>query len=99
MARYYEGPVSDHFRRHPPSLIRRARSRGSVIDLIRWRLTGNPSELARAARPAPMRIGHRLRSNDKSWRISFVGHASLLLQTAGLNLLLDPVWSRGAYRR
>jgi L-ascorbate metabolism protein UlaG (beta-lactamase superfamily) len=26
-------------------------------------------------------------------RISYVGHASFLLQTAGLNVLLDPVWS------
>jgi L-ascorbate metabolism protein UlaG (beta-lactamase superfamily) len=27
-------------------------------------------------------------------RISYVGHASLLIQTAGLNILLDPVWSK-----
>jgi len=32
----------------------------------------------------------------ESWRISYVGHASWLVQTAGLNLLLDPVWSRRA---
>jgi L-ascorbate metabolism protein UlaG (beta-lactamase superfamily) len=29
-------------------------------------------------------------------RISFVGHASWLIQTAGLNILVDPVWSERA---
>lgn len=29
-------------------------------------------------------------------RISYVGHASMLIQTAGLNILLDPVWSNRA---
>ena len=27
-------------------------------------------------------------------RVSYVGHASFLIQTAGRNILLDPVWSR-----
>jgi L-ascorbate metabolism protein UlaG (beta-lactamase superfamily) len=34
--------------------------------------------------------------NGRDWRVSFVGHASLLLQAAGLNILLDPVWSERA---
>jgi L-ascorbate metabolism protein UlaG (beta-lactamase superfamily) len=29
-------------------------------------------------------------------RLSYIGHASLLIQTWGLNLLLDPVWSKRA---
>ncbi len=29
-------------------------------------------------------------------RICFVGHATVLLQTAGINLLTDPVWSQRA---
>ena len=33
------------------------------------------------------------RVDGAAWRISYVGHASLLLQIAGLNILLDPVWS------
>lgn len=27
------------------------------------------------------------------WRIAFVGHATLLIQLSGLNILTDPVWS------
>ena len=41
-------------------------------------------------RPAAGRV------EGAAWRISYVGHASWLIQTAGLNLLLDPVWSQRA---
>ncbi len=34
--------------------------------------------------------------NGAGWRITYVGHASFLIQTAGLNILLDPVWSARA---
>src|SRR5436309_480644 len=91
MARYYDGPVSDHFdgtRFFDPN---GAQPR-SVIDLIRWRLTGTrPNWPDRW--PSPYSDRPPAEVSDKSWRISFVGHASLLLQTAGLNLLIDPVWS------
>jgi len=33
---------------------------------------------------------------DTRWRIAFVGHVTLLIQTAGLNILIDPVWSERA---
>src|SRR5262245_30912355 len=91
MARYYDGPVSDHFdgtRFFDPN----GTQPRSFIDLMRWRLSG-----ARANWPERLSSPYADRPpaevSDKSWRISFVGHASILLQTAGLNLLIDPVWS------
>jgi L-ascorbate metabolism protein UlaG (beta-lactamase superfamily) len=36
------------------------------------------------------------RVEGAAWRVSYVGHASFLVQTAGLNILLDPVWSMRA---
>src|SRR4029077_3244271 len=46
--------------------------------------------------PSPYADRPPARVEDASWRISYVGHASFLIQTAGLNILLDPVWSRRA---
>ena len=35
----------------------------------------------------------RTRVDGDKVRLSFVGHASWLIQTGGLNILIDPVWS------
>ncbi len=64
-------------------------------DVLRWWVMGRrgpwPRSVAntRADRPPP-------RVNGSALRISFVGHASLLIQTGGLNILIDPVWSERA---
>jgi L-ascorbate metabolism protein UlaG (beta-lactamase superfamily) len=98
MSRYYNGPVSDHFDGErffdanglPP------RSRR---ELLRWRF-GRQSRKTRAQWPvwAPSPYADRppARVEGGAWRISYVGHASFLIQTAGLNFLLDPVWSQRA---
>ena len=91
-ARYYDGPISDHFdgtrffdpNGSPPK---------SFADLWRWYTTRDKEQWPEwvpspySDRPPPRVEGHAL-------RISYVGHASLLIQTAGLNILLDPVWSQ-----
>ena len=43
-----------------------------------------------------MPIRRRRASTGDKVRLSFVGHASWLIQTAGLNILIDPVWSARA---
>src|SRR5262249_51460300 len=43
--------------------------------------------------PSPYVDRPPARVEGASWRISYVGHASWLIQTGGLNVLLDPVWS------
>src|SRR5215470_10653062 len=91
MARYYDGPASDHFDGTRFFDVHGSQPR-SVIDLIRWRLTGTRASWPERS-PSPYADRPPAEVNDKSWRISFVGHASVLLQTAGLNLLIDPVWS------
>jgi L-ascorbate metabolism protein UlaG (beta-lactamase superfamily) len=91
MARYYDGPVSDHFDGTRFFDPKGAQPR-STLDLIRWRLGGTRASWPERS-PSPYADRPPAEVKDTSWRISFVGHASLLLQTAGLNLLLDPVWS------
>jgi L-ascorbate metabolism protein UlaG (beta-lactamase superfamily) len=98
MSRYYSGPVSDHFNGErffdphgaPP------RGRG---ELNRW-LVDRYRRGTRAKWPAWVPSPHSDRPPPRvegaAWRVSYVGHASFLVQTAGLNILLDPVWSMRA---
>ncbi|HEX2215886.1 MAG TPA: MBL fold metallo-hydrolase [Xanthobacteraceae bacterium] len=90
-SRYYDGPISDHFDGRtffdphgmPPK---------TVGQVIRWRMTGNRAEWPEHV---PNQFSDRPpeRVNGARLRISFVGHATLLVQTGGLNILFDPVWS------
>lgn len=90
--RYYSGPVSDHFDGTvffnpggtPP---------GSFRDLLRW-------QLGERREPWPDRFESpfpparpQARVDGADLRVTMVGHATLLIQTAGVNILTDPVWS------
>ena len=90
-ARYYEGALSDHF-----DGLRFVDPHGmapkGIPDLLRWwtargRITWSDWVPSPYADEPPARI------DGRALRISFIGHASLLVQTAGLNILIDPVWS------
>ena len=96
-SRYYDGPASAHFdgvRFFDPAGSSPPRSRA---DLLRWMITsrwrGTRAKWPAWA-PSPYADRPPARVEGAAWRISYVGHASWLVQTAGLNLLLDPVWSR-----
>jgi L-ascorbate metabolism protein UlaG (beta-lactamase superfamily) len=91
-ARYYDGPVSDHFDGVRFFDVQGAQPR-SVADLLRWRMSRTAPDWPDWW-PSPYTDRPPPRVEDSSWRISFVGHASLLIQTAGLNVLIDPVWSQ-----
>jgi L-ascorbate metabolism protein UlaG (beta-lactamase superfamily) len=90
-ARYYDGPISDHFdgtRFFDPHGV----SPRSPFDLLRWQLQGGGAKWPAWA-PSPYSDKPPSRVTGANWRIVYVGHASVLIQTAGLNILLDPVWS------
>src|ERR1700689_2724615 len=98
MSPYYNGPVSDHFdgERFFDAAAAAPRSRG---DLLRWflqrRLRGTRAKWPGWA-PSPFADHPPPRVEGATCRVSYVGHASWLIQTAGLNILLDPVWSERA---
>jgi L-ascorbate metabolism protein UlaG (beta-lactamase superfamily) len=92
--RYYDGPVSDHFdgaRFFDPNLV----SKRGPLDFWRWQFTRDQGFWPEQA-PTPYADKPPRRVTGASLRVSFVGHASILLQTGGLNILLDPIWSERA---
>jgi L-ascorbate metabolism protein UlaG (beta-lactamase superfamily) len=91
---YYHGPRSDHFDGERFFLDEHMEPK-RVVDVLRWWMTGR-----KGAWPASVPNGRAdqppERIEGSGLRIAFVGHASLLIQTGGLNFLLDPVWSARA---
>ncbi len=96
MSRYYQGPASDHFDGERFFNPLRTPPRGRR-DLLRWRFERRATRTKWPAwAPSPYADRPPARVGGAAVRISYVGHASFLVQTAGLNLLLDPVWSKRA---
>jgi len=88
---YYSGPESDHFdglnffnpEGHPPK---------SMIEFFRIRFS-SPSVKWPDQYPSPYKDEPPQHVEGDALRVSFVGHATVLVQTAGLNILTDPVWA------
>jgi L-ascorbate metabolism protein UlaG (beta-lactamase superfamily) len=89
----YRGAMSDHFdgeRFVGPYAVE---GKGTAA-FWRWQMSRNQAKWPEhvdnqfADRP-PARV-------EDGVRVSFVGHASHLIQTGGLNILIDPVWSQRA---
>ena len=92
----YDGPVSDHFDGlhffdpdgSPPK---------SLGEVLRWQLGGRGKrEVWPEWAPSPYADTPPPRVEGDKVRLCFVGHASWLIQTGGLNILVDPVWSMRA---
>ncbi len=99
---YYRGPASDHFdgeRFFNPDGDDEFRAPGgrSRAGFLWSRLTGagQPSWPDRVAvRPSPPAERPPLR--DGEMRVTWVGHATALIETPGLNILTDPIWAERA---
>jgi L-ascorbate metabolism protein UlaG (beta-lactamase superfamily) len=89
----YDGPVSDHFDGEyffdpdgvPPK---------SLQDVMRWQFgRDRQRQVWPKWAPSPHADTPPQRVDCNGVRLSFVGHASWLIQTCGVNILVDPVWS------
>jgi L-ascorbate metabolism protein UlaG (beta-lactamase superfamily) len=94
---YYRGPPSDHYDGHhffnPEDRARPPRPLGANA-AARW-ASGRgrvkwPDQVAVTATKPPARVeGNRM-------LVTWIGHSTVLVQTAGLNILTDPIWSERA---
>ncbi len=92
---YYSGPASDHFDGtvffNPGGI-----TPGSLLSLLKWQLGGGRARWP-ASWPSPFSPAKPAdRIDGSGLRVTIIGHATLLVQTAGLNFLTDPVWSARA---
>ncbi len=94
MSRYYNGPPSDHFdgkRFFAPKWSGRL----GLGDVLKWQMSGQkakwPSWIENAPQPRPPERVH-----GGAVRLTMIGHVTVLIQTEGLNILTDPVWSKRA---
>lgn len=95
----YTGTVSDHFdgKRFffPNSPAMR-----NVGDLIRWQLNAEPGQWTTTPwyerNDTPVGTPPAQRVEGDSLVITFINHATVLIQTHGVNILTDPIWSERA---
>jgi L-ascorbate metabolism protein UlaG (beta-lactamase superfamily) len=92
---YYRGPASDHFDGerffNPGAAEPRRVDPGRYLN--RW-LSGE-----RAAWPDSVPVRPTMpptRVDGAEMRVTWIGHATVLVQTGGINILTDPIWSERA---
>ena len=88
----YAGPRSDHFDGRRFHNVGGAEARGFAA-VFRWMLgrRRGPWTVGEAPTPGPP-PPERVLGDDL--RITFINHTTFLIQTEGLNILTDPVWSQ-----
>lgn len=89
---YYEGPPSDHFdgiRFFNPG---QASTDRGLRAMLRWKLAGGAAKWPASVPVTPAKPEARV----DGLCVTMVGHASLLIQAAGMNILTNPVWSERA---
>jgi len=93
-APHYHGPISDHFTGERFRNLEPSEPRG-LIDFFRWKLTSKRGRWNKWTDAQPGSVPPR-RVNGKGLRVTFINHATVLIQTEGLNILTDPIWSERA---
>jgi len=91
---WWRGPVTDHFdgvrfrNLGPPPQFHGTR------DMLRWKLTSKPAVWPKSVPVTPVVPAARIAGD--ALVATVIGHVTVLLQTQGLNILTDPVWSERA---
>jgi L-ascorbate metabolism protein UlaG (beta-lactamase superfamily) len=66
-----------------------------LMDVLRWKWTSRPTPWADTERQTSTSVPPRT-VEEGTCRITFVNHSTVLIQSAGQNILTDPIWSERA---
>lgn len=90
----YRGPSSEYFDGKRFSNPDGVKARG-LSDVIKWTLTGDPGEWTDLNGSDSLEYGPPPQDvvDNGETVVTFVNHSTFLIQTNGLNILTDPIWS------
>lgn len=89
----YKGPKTDHFN-GKVFLATEHMSEKSFWDVLKWRMTAERAKWPEWIEVTPSIPPAKV--DGKELRVTFVNHSTVLVQTDGLNILTDPIWSKRA---
>jgi L-ascorbate metabolism protein UlaG (beta-lactamase superfamily) len=87
---YYKGPVSDHF--DGKRFYNSIKGDKSFFSILKWQLTRHKPVWPKLQLLQQYDYPPKIVDNS-SVRVSAIGHSTLLIQTHGINILTDPIWS------
>ncbi|AYC34397.1 hypothetical protein D3880_19390 [Pseudomonas cavernae] len=88
----YQGPPSAHFDGQRFRNLQPTAHKG-LRDLLKWQLE-RPRQAPWIAPPPAPPAAISARVSGDTLHVTYINHATLLLQLHGLNILTDPVWSQ-----
>lgn len=89
----YSGAATDHFDGQRFQNMR-AVPHGGFVDFLKWQRTRKPGAWQQRNEPPGAKPPDRVEKGNL--RVTFVNHATVLVQQDGLNILTDPTWSERA---
>lgn len=92
---YYSGPITDHFDGTRFFVPGRPQVT-SVANVLKWQFGDDPKAVWPNTIISPHVDEPQPRIGTAGIRSTLIGHASFLIQVAGLNILVDPVYSERA---
>jgi len=88
----YKGPVSNHFDGEKFTHPWEAPASKGFLDVLKWMTSRAQGEWREDTSPiASEPITERILGDDL--QITFINHATVLVQTQGKNILFDPIWA------